>query len=238
MRAALAHDGDRWLSHELIWREFFQDVLAHFPEVVVESYKPQFRGVAYPGEKAHLEAWKAGQTGYPIVDAAMRHLSATGFMPNRMRLLAASFLCKDLLLDYREGEAHFARFLLDFELANFEAHNGNWQWSASTGTDAQPYFRVFNTMAQGRRYDPKGRYLRRWVPELAGLSDDAIHEPASASTVECVSELERAGVRLGETYPRPIVDHAVQSLRAKALLRDAASSPPGPLSKTSPLERG
>ena len=214
VREALAHDGDKWLS-EMIWREFFQDVLAHFPEVVREAYKPQFRGVHYPGKPEHLEAWKKGQTGYPIVDAGMRAFNATGFMHNRLRLITSVFLCKDLLLDYREGEAYFARYLLDFELAN---NNGNWQWSASTGTDAQPYFRVFNPTTQGERYDPDGAFIREWVPELAKLSDQAIHDPASASK----AELEKAGVVLGETYPKPIVDHAVQRDRAKALLRAAA----------------
>ena len=214
MREAVANDGEKWRS-ELVWREFFQDVLTHFPEVVHEAYKPQFRNVVYPGKPEHLEAWKRGMTGYPIVDAAMRAFNATGFMHNRMRLVTSVFLCKDLLLDWREGEAYFARYLLDYELAN---NNGNWQWSASTGTDAQPYFRIFNPITQGERYDPDGTYIREWVPELAKLSNRAIHEPAKASK----EELEKAGVSLGETYPKPIVDHAVQRDRAKALLRDAA----------------
>lgn len=215
VREALDNDGDKWLS-EMVWREFFQDVLAHFPEVVHEAYKPQFRNVEYPGEKEHLEAWKAGRTGYPIVDAAMRAFNATGFMHNRMRLVASVFLCKDLLLDWREGEAYFARYLLDFELAN---NNGNWQWSASTGTDAQPYFRIFNPTTQGERYDPDGAYIREWVPELAKLSNAAIHDPSKATK----KELEAAGVVLGDTYPHPIVDHAVQRVKAKELLRKAAT---------------
>lgn len=215
-RLAVAHGGEKWLS-ELVWRDFFQDVLAHFPEVTREAFKPQFRNVRYPGRPEHLEAWKAGRTGYPIVDAAMRAFNATGFMHNRMRLVTSTFLCKDLLLDWREGEAYFARYLLDFELAN---NNGNWQWSASTGTDAQPYFRIFNPTTQGQRYDPEGAYVREWVPELAALPDRWIHEPAKAPR----KVLQEAGVVLGETYPFPIVDHAVQRAKAKELLRNAALS--------------
>ena len=137
-------------------------------------------------------------------------------MHNRMRLVTSTFLCKDLLLDWREGEAHFARYLLDFELAN---NNGNWQWSASTGTDAQPYFRIFNPTTQGQRYDPDGAFIREWLPELAKLSNAAVHAPALAAP----TELRDAGVVLGETYPLPIVDHAVQRDLAKALLRNAAA---------------
>jgi len=216
-RLALENDGDRWLS-ELIWRDFFFDVLSHFPEVSRESFKPAFRGLHYPGKSEHLEAWKTGQTGFPIVDAAMRHLNATGFMPNRMRLVTAAFLCKDLLLDYREGEAYFARRLLDFDLGN---NNGNWQWSASTGTDSQPYFRVFNPIAQGQKFDPHGAYIREWVPELKKLTDASIHEPWSK-----LADLKAVGVVLGKTYPTPIVDHAVQRERAKTLLRQAAQTAP------------
>ena len=218
-RLAVANDGEKWLS-EMVWRDFFQDVLAHFPEVVHEAYKPMFRNVRYPGKPEHLEAWQAGRTGFPIVDAAMRAFNATGFMHNRLRLIVSSFLCKDLLLDYREGEAYFARFLLDFELAN---NNGNWQWSASTGTDAQPYFRIFNPTTQGERYDPTGAFVREWLPELARLPDRWIHEPAEAPG----AALEKAGIVLDETYPRPIVDHAVQRAAAKALLRDAAAAANG-----------
>ena len=215
MRLALERDGQKWMA-ELVWREFFQDVLAHFPEVVREPYKPKFRNLEYPGKPEHLEAWKAGRTGYPIVDAGMRAFNATGYMHNRLRLITSSFLCKDLLLDYREGEAYFARYLLDFELAS---NNGNWQWSASTGTDAQPYFRIFNPTVQGQRYDPDGAFIREWVPELAKLPVRDLHEPSAASP----SALATAGVRLGETYPRPIVDHATQRDRAKAFLKAAAT---------------
>lgn len=215
VRLALANGGERWLG-EIVWREFFMDVLWHFPEVAREAFKPQFREVAYSGTDESFRAWVEGRTGYPLVDAAMRHLAATGFMPNRMRIVVASFLTKDLLLDYRKGEAHFARRLLDFDLAT---NNGNWQWSASTGTDAQPYFRIFNPVAQSERYDPDGAYIRRHVPELASLTAPAIHAPWAARP----GELAAAGVVLGETYPRPIVDHAVQRERAKALLREATA---------------
>ena len=214
VRLALEHGGDRWLG-EIVWREFFQDVLWSFPEVAKEPFKAQFRDVRYPGTEETFRAWVEGRTGYPLVDAAMRHLKATGFMPNRMRIVVASFLTKDLLHDYRRGEAHFARTLLDFDLAT---NNGNWQWSASTGTDAQPYFRIFNPVAQSERYDPDGAYVRRFVPELAALKAPAIHAPWTASE----AQLSAAGVALGESYPRPIVDHAVQRERAKALLRTAA----------------
>ncbi len=216
VRLALEHGGERWLG-EIVWREFFADVLFHFPEVAQETFKPQFRNVAYPGTEETFRAWTEGRTGYPLVDAAMRHLHQTGFMPNRMRIVVASFLCKDLLHDYRRGEAHFARTLLDFDQST---NNGNWQWSASTGTDAQPYFRIFNPVAQSERYDPDGAYIRRFVPELAALKAPAIHAPWTAKP----AELAAAGVVLGETYPWPIVDHATQREKAKELLRTAAQA--------------
>lgn len=206
-----ASDGaEKWLS-ELIWREFYRSILAQFPHVATETFQDHYNGLRWPGDPAHFEAWKQGQTGYPIVDAAMRCLNATGWMHNRLRMIVASFLTKDLLIKYTCGEAYFARMLLDFDLAS---NNGGWQWSASTGTDAQPYFRIFHPVKQSEKFDPEGTFIREWVPELRNLNGAALHAPWS------VSEFERrtAGVILGETYPHPIVDHSVQRELAIALL--------------------
>lgn len=189
---------DKWLA-ELIWREFYQDILSNFPSVVSTTFQPQYAEMRYPGDPEHFEAWKEGRTGYPIVDAAMRCLNATGWMHNRLRMVAASFLTKDLLIDYRWGEAYFARQLLDFDLAS---NNGGWQWAASVGADPQPYFRIFNPYLQSRKFDPEGTFIRRWLPEIAHLGADDIHEP---------------GVLRGD-YPAPIVDHATQRDRAIQLL--------------------
>jgi deoxyribodipyrimidine photo-lyase len=203
-------DGDKWFA-ELIWREFYQHILFHFPDVVDHPFQPQYRELVWPGEEAHWEAWVEGKTGYPIVDAAMRCFNATGWMHNRLRMVVASFLTKDLLLDYRRGEAHFARYLLDFDLAS---NNGGWQWASSMGCDAQPYFRIFNPVLQSRKFDPEGRFIRQWLPELREVSDDAIHAPWESSEFDLLA----AGVRLGDQYPAPIVDHQVQKARAVALL--------------------
>ncbi len=208
-RTALAHDGagaQAWLN-ELVWRDFYQQLLWHFPQVEAGSFKPAFSTLRWPGEEAHFEAWKAGQTGYPLVDAAMRELLQTGWMHNRLRMVVASFLTKDLLIDWRRGEAHFARHLLDFDLA---ANNGGWQWAASTGCDAQPWFRIFNPVTQSQKFDPDGAYIRRWVPELAALDARAVHAPWLAKALP-------AGFALGRDYPAPIVDHAAQRERALAL---------------------
>jgi deoxyribodipyrimidine photo-lyase len=215
-RMAIRHGGDgaeKWLD-ELVWRDFYQSILYHFPHVIEAPFQAQYGNVVYPGEDAHFDAWRDGRTGYPIVDAAMRCLRATGWMHNRLRMIVASFLTKDLLIDYRRGEAHFARYLLDFDLAS---NNGGWQWAASTGCDAQPYFRIFNPTAQSAKFDPHGDFIRRWVPELAELSGAAIHCPAQAPPME----LTAAGVELGVTYPHPVVDHAAQRERAIQLLATA-----------------
>lgn len=204
---------EAWLS-ELIWRDFFQHVLFHFPEVVNVPFQHRFRRLVYPGLPAHFEAWCSGQTGYPIVDAAMRCLNETGWMHNRLRMIVASFLTKDLLIDYRRGEAYFAEKLLDFDLAS---NNGNWQWAASVGADAQPYFRVFNPVRQSEKFDPDGIFIRRFVPELRALNGPAIHFPSAASP----PELEAAGIELDKDYPMPIVDHTVQRKLAIALLTAA-----------------
>ncbi len=205
-RAALAQSGkgpEKWLN-ELIWREFYHMILACFPWVVDRPFRSEYEGLVWPGEAAHLEAWKRGETGFPIIDAAMRCFGATGWMHNRLRMVTASFLAKDLLVDWRDGEAHFALGLLDFELAS---NNGGWQWAASTGVDPQPYFRIFNPWLQGLKFDPEAKFIKEWVPELRGLDPKAIHRLDS-------HPLEAAGAG----YLLPIVDHAVQRVRAVELL--------------------
>jgi deoxyribodipyrimidine photo-lyase len=192
-------------ASQLRWRDFYAHVLFHFPHVETGAFRPAFGAIRWAGDPAHFEPWAAGRTGYPIVDAGMRQLAATGFMHNRVRMIVASFLSKDLLLDWRLGERHFMRQLVDGDLAN---NNGGWQWAAGTGTDAQPWFRVFNPVLQGARFDPDGAYVRRWVPELAAVPDRWVHRPWAAP--EPATE-----------YPPPIVDHAVQRERALAMYRDA-----------------
>ena len=200
-------DGAECWLNELIWREFYQQLLWHFPQVAETSFKEVYRDLQFPGEDAWFEAWCEGCTGYPIVDAAMRQLNHSGYMHNRLRMIVASFLVKDLLIDWRRGEAYFAAKLLDFDLA---ANNGGWQWAASTGCDAQPYFRIFNPVTQSEKFDPDGKFIRRYVPELALLDTKAIHAPWLAKSLP-------AGFRLGQDYPAPIVDHAQQRDLALAL---------------------
>jgi deoxyribodipyrimidine photo-lyase len=208
--ARLAHErmvaGSRgaevWLS-ELIWRDFYMQVLHHHPRVVEHAFKAEFDAVRWdhgPHGKALFKAWCEGRTGYPLVDAAMRQINQTGYMHNRLRMVVASFLTKDLGVDWRWGEQYFATHLNDFDLA---ANNGGWQWAASTGCDAQPWFRIFNPVTQSEKFDPHGRFIRRYVPELAGLPDAALHAPWLARPVE----LEAAGVVLGRDYPQPLVAH-------------------------------
>ncbi len=199
---------DTWLA-ELIWREFYISILHHFPHVRRGSFRPEYDAVAWQNDEAHFAAWCAGQTGYPIVDAAMRQLAATGWMHNRARMVAASFLVKDLLINWRWGERWFMRQLIDGDPA---ANNGGWQWTAGTGTDAAPYFRVFNPVTQGQKFDPDGAYVRRWVPELQRVPTKYLHEPWTMPR----SEQTRAGCIIGSTYPAPIVDHAVARERILA----------------------
>ncbi len=161
--AAQALKTSETFLNELIWREFFQMILWHFPQVVTESFKPQYDRIAWRDDLEDFQAWCEGRTGYPLVDAGMRELNATGFMHNRVRMVAASFLTKHLLIDWRWGEAYFAAKLLDFELAS---NNGNWQWAAGCGCDAAPYFRIFNPESQANKFDPKEQYIKKWVPEI------------------------------------------------------------------------
>lgn len=196
VRADLLHQSagaNKWLM-ELIWREFYQDILANHPHVVESTFDPQYEKLNWLGTEEHFDLWKQGKTGYPLVDAAMRCFAQTGWMHNRLRMIVASFLTKDLLLDYRLGEAYFASLLLDFDLAS---NNGGWQWAASVGCDAQPYFRVFNPYTQSRRFDPEGVFIRQWLPELAELDNDSIHCPTGFQIMEC-------------DYVHPIVEHDVQ----------------------------
>ena len=159
----LAEDANRTLMDELIWREFFISILWHFPHVTEGAFREEYNAIRWENDEGLFDAWREGRTGYPVVDAGMRELAETGYMHNRARMITASFLCKDLLIDWRWGERHFQRLLLDHELAS---NNGGWQWAAGTGCDAAPYFRVFNPSLQERKFDPDGAYVRRWVPEV------------------------------------------------------------------------
>jgi deoxyribodipyrimidine photo-lyase len=192
-----------WLS-ELVWRDFYHQILHHHPRVVTGAFKPEYNDIKWDHHKHAKElfaAWCEGRTGYPLVDAAMAQINQTGYMHNRLRMVVASFLTKDLGIDWRWGERYFAEHLNDFDLA---ANNGGWQWASSSGCDAQPYFRIFNPTNQSEKFDPEGKFIRRYVPALAKLSNKAIHAPWLAKPLE----LEEAGLVLGRDYPRPIVDHA------------------------------
>jgi len=193
---------------ELGWREFSYHLLYWWPDLPEVTWKAQFHDFPWREDEAAYRAWTRGQTGYPIVDAGMRELWATGWMHNRVRMIVGSFLVKDLLLPWQWGEGWFWDTLVDADLAN---NSASWQWVAGCGADAAPYFRVFNPVTQGRKFDPEGAYVRRWVPEIAGLPDKHLHAPWEAPP----EVLARAGVRLGETYPAPIVDH--QAARKRAL---------------------
>jgi deoxyribodipyrimidine photo-lyase len=213
-RVAGPGEGRRVFLGELIWREFYAAVLFHRPDLRQAPFREGFASLPWSDDEAAMEAWRSGRTGYPIVDAGMRQLLATGWMHNRARMITASFLTKDLLVDWRVGEKHFMRHLIDGDVAS---NNGGWQWSASVGTDPQPYFRIFNPVMQGRRFDPDGDYVRRWVPELARVPATRIHAPWEMRP----EEQDAAGCRIGVDYPSPIVDHAEARVRALAVYEAA-----------------
>ncbi|MEI7516580.1 MAG: deoxyribodipyrimidine photo-lyase [Betaproteobacteria bacterium] len=203
-----------WLA-ELGWRDFYFQILANFPQVATGAFKPEYNAITWEhGAHAHalFDAWCQGRTGYPLVDAAMAQINQTGYMHNRLRMVVASFLVKDLGIDWRWGERYFAEHLNDFDLS---ANNGGWQWASSTGCDAQPYFRIFNPVSQSEKFDPEGKFIRRYLPQLAALPNAALHAPWAAKPME----LAAAGFSLGRDYPAPIVMH--DEARAKTLLRYA-----------------
>jgi len=187
-------------QRELAWREFSVNLLHHWPQLPEQPFKAEFAEFAWTSDKQSLTAWRKGRTGYPIIDAGMRELWHTGFMHNRIRMVVASFLVKDLLISWKDGEAWFWDTLVDADLANNAA---SWQWVAGCGADAAPYFRIFNPVKQGQTFDPHGDYVRKWVPELAELPEAYIHAPWLAPE----DVLARAGVTIGETYPAPLIDH-------------------------------
>jgi deoxyribodipyrimidine photo-lyase len=203
-----------WLS-ELIWRDFYGQILSNFPHVASRAFKPEYEAIAWEdGDEAELlfRAWCDGQTGYPLVDAAMAQINQTGYMHNRLRMVTASFLVKDLGIDWQRGEAYFAEHLNDFDLAS---NNGGWQWAASTGCDAQPYFRIFNPVSQSEKFDADGKFIRKYLPVLEKLPTKDLHSPWLANH----QVLEAAGVVLGKNYPQPVVQH--DQARATTLQRYA-----------------
>ena len=203
-----------WLN-ELVWREFFIHILAAFPHVLRGAFRPNLHAVPWRDSTADLQTWQAGLTGYPLVDAGMRQLAQTGWMHNRARMITASFLAKHLLINWQAGEEWFMRHLLDGDPAS---NNGGWQWSAGTGTDAAPYFRIFNPVLQSRKFDPSGDYIRAWIPELASVPRDYVHEP----WLMPLDVQSACGVRIGRDYPSPIVEHAAARERALAAYKISA----------------
>ena len=203
-----------WLG-ELIWRDFYAQILANFPHVVERSFKPEYDAIRWESGK-HAQAlfatWCEGRTGYPLVDAAMAQINQTGYMHNRLRMVVASFLVKDLGIDWRQGERYFAEKLIDFDLS---ANNGGWQWASSSGCDAQPYFRIFNPVSQSEKFDAEGKFIRRYLPQLAALPNAALHAPWAAKPVDLLA----TGITLGKNYPLPVVDHA--QARERTLARYA-----------------
>ena len=200
-------EGHRQFIRQLAWRDWYSHLLFANQDIPNKAANPSYDSIPWRDDPEEFENWKKGQTGYPIVDAGMRQLSATGWMHNRVRMITASFLVKHLLIDWRKGEKYFRKILIDGDVAQ---NCGNWQWVAGTGFDAAPYFRVFNPMLQSKKFDPMGRYIRRWVPELEGLSNAEIHDPWEHDQIT----LDKYDVILGETYPFPMVNHAEARERA------------------------
>jgi deoxyribodipyrimidine photo-lyase len=208
------HGVESWMN-ELIWREFYASILYHFPFVRRTTFRTNMQGIIWREDPVSFSAWAEGQTGFPVVDAGMRQMNATGWMHNRARMITASFLTKDLLINWQDGERYFMKHLLDGDPAS---NNGGWQWVAGTGTDAAPYFRIFNPVLQGKKFDPQVAYIRRWVPELALIPVEYIHTPW-----EMPPEVQkRLGCIIGKDYPAPIVDHAMARERALAVYRKGA----------------
>jgi deoxyribodipyrimidine photo-lyase len=208
---------ETWLN-ELIWREFYVHILYHFPQVRKQSFRPALQDIAWQNDESAFADWCQGRTGYPVVDAGMRQLVQTGWMHNRARMIVASFLVKDLLISWRWGERFFMQHLVDGDPA---ANNGGWQWTAGTGTDAAPYFRIFNPVLQSKKHDPAGRYVRRWLPELVRVPDRFIHEPWKMP----LEVQQEVGCVIDQDYPAPIVEHAwarERTLTAYRLAREVA----------------
>jgi deoxyribodipyrimidine photo-lyase len=206
--AAARQGAETWLN-ELIWREFYTAILYHFPNVLREAFRPELRAIPWSNDPAQFAAWCEGRTGYPIVDAAMHQLVQTGWMHNRARMIVASFLVKDLLIDWRWGERFFMQHLIDGDPA---ANNGGWQWTAGVGADAAPYFRVFNPTLQAAKFDPDGAYVRRWMPGLDRVPDKHIHAP----WLMPLDVQRMAGCVIGQHYPAPIVGHGAARDRVLA----------------------
>ena len=214
----MADSGSATWLNELIWRDFYFQILHHNPQVAAgKAFKVDFENIAFPNDKALFNAWCEGKTGYPLIDAAMRQINQTGYMHNRLRMVAASFLVKDLLVDWRWGERYFATHLIDFD---FSANNGGWQWAASTGCDAQPWFRIFNPITQSEKFDAAGKFIRKYVPELANCDDKEIHAPWLIAPLRQQS----IGVVIGKNYPAPIVEHPVQRALALDLYKSATAN--------------
>lgn len=224
---AAARKGIETFISELIWREFYYQIAAQFSHVLTGSFRPEFISIPWSADRRAFQRWQEGRTGYPIVDAAMRQLQQEGWMHNRARMIVASFLTKDLHLNWQWGEEHFFRLLMDADRAS---NNGGWQWAAGTGTDASPWFRIFNPVLQSKKFDPHGDYIRRYVPELAGVPGAGIHAPWLLNR----QEQEAAGCVVGRAYPAPIVDHAAAREKTLVLYR-VADRPSTRGSRTRPL---
>jgi len=216
-KIALEHSSEgasTWLN-ELIWRDFYFQILSNFPHIEEgKTFKIKYNNLKFENDEKLFRAWTNGQTGFPIVDAGMRQLNSTGYMHNRLRMIIACFLVKDLLIDWRWGEKYFADRLIDYDLS---ANNGGWQWAASTGCDAQPYFRIFNPLLQSERFDPDGKFIKKYVPELKLLNKKEIHQPF----VFFNKSPNNFPIKLGLDYPFPIVNHAEQKIKILALFKDA-----------------
>lgn len=214
-KMAIEADNDgasTWLS-ELIWRDFYFQIIANFPHVSKnKSFKPQFENLQFENDEKKFEAWKNGLTGFPIIDAAMKQINQTGYMHNRLRMIVSSFLVKDLLIDWRWGEQYFQDNLIDFD---FSANNGGWQWAASTGCDSQPYFRIFNPILQSEKFDKDGLFIKKYLPQLEPLSSKQIHQP----WMHFEKNTDTFPIKLGEDYPFPIINHSEQRDKALAMYK-------------------